>query len=174
MHLNHTDPPIRLIKITRSPSLEHIWLLNKTFPDKAAIWTQIIPNIDKFSVITRFSMNFTTHGQHLWLNNFYTHKNLYFNNFTTYIWRFYTQLWHSYQPGHYQSNDLYIVSYNLHNFHCIIPYFKFVVMVALWWSFLDQNMNKKVAVFDRTVMICFTIKFKFVRRWNIRTAFLIS
>ena len=32
-----TDPSIRLIKITVSPILEHVWLQNTVFPDKAAI-----------------------------------------------------------------------------------------------------------------------------------------
>ena len=43
---------------------------------KTFVSTYLLP-ICKFGVsYYRFSMSFTSHGQHLWLNHFYTHKNL--------------------------------------------------------------------------------------------------
>jgi hypothetical protein len=51
----------------------------------------------------------------------------------------------NYRPEYYQPNDFYIVlyklfksygiSYNEHNLHCIICYFKVLEMVVWWQSF---------------------------------------
>ena len=94
----------------------------------------------------RCSVSFTLCNQQL--VGFYTHKNLYFsyfNNCSTYIWCFCTQLGYNHWPIT-NPNDFYInfvlcnlcksyrILHNKHNLHCTVPCFKVFVMVVWWWS----------------------------------------
>jgi hypothetical protein len=93
------------------------------------------------------------------LNNFYTQKFYfnYFNNISTYIWRFYTWLGHTHWPRHYNSDDLYLVlctfcivwplvrhmGSHITSMICTVLY---LILMFLWWWPVDGLFRLKHAV----------------------------